>query len=111
MKDRTNLKEKMNRQEEKYQGYIIDQMNEKNKIVGAARLAMVISKPVGRISSCFWKNISSQEEKRNCSRGNINLDGEYSLIDDSISVNFILVKLCTDSIKRIVTKISDNHIK
>lgn len=46
----------MNRQEEKYQGYIIDQMNEKNKIVGAAQLAMVISKPVGRISSYFWKN-------------------------------------------------------
>ena len=48
----------MNRQEEKYQGYIIDQMNDKNKIVGAAHLAIVLSKPVGRLSSNFWKNIS-----------------------------------------------------
>jgi hypothetical protein len=51
MKDKSNLKEKMNRQEEKYQGYIIDQMNDKNKIVGAAQLAIILSKPVGRISS------------------------------------------------------------
>jgi|688.fasta_scaffold1444035_1 hypothetical protein len=101
----------MNRQEEKYQGYIIDQMNEKNKIVGAAQLAMVISKPVGRISSYFWKNAFLGKEKTAYSKGSINLDGEYSLIDESISVNFILVKLCTDAIKRIGTKISDNHIK
>ncbi len=51
MKDKSNLKEKMNRQEEKYQGYIIDQMNDKNKIVGAAQMAIILSKPVGRISS------------------------------------------------------------
>ena len=101
----------MNRQEEKYQGYIIDQMNDKNKIVGAAHLAIILSKPVGRLSSNFWKNISLQKEKSVRSRGNINFDGEYSLIDESISVNFILVKLCTDSIKRVVARISDNHIK
>ena len=56
-------------------------MNDKNKIVGAAQLAIILTKPVGRLSSYFWKNITLEKEKKLCSKGNINLDGEYSLID------------------------------
>lgn len=36
--------EKMSRQESKYQAYIIDQMNEKNKLVAAAKIQGILTR-------------------------------------------------------------------
>lgn len=43
-KDRSNYREKMNKQESKYQAYIIEQMNDKNKLVAAAKIQRILNR-------------------------------------------------------------------
>ena len=43
-KDRSNYREKMNKHESKYQTYIIEQMNDKNRLVAAAKIQGILNR-------------------------------------------------------------------
>lgn len=90
----------MNRQESKYQAYIIDQMNEKNKLAAAARIQAILIKEVNKVNDSVLHNIASWRNNEDKSSFSDAADKE-----DSITVNFILVKLCTSTINRVFTKV------
>lgn len=49
----------MNRQEDKYQAYIIEQMNEKNKIVAAVQIVSILTAPIKLQLSSFVDQCAS----------------------------------------------------
>lgn len=51
----------MNRQEDKYQAYIIEQMNDKNKIMAAVQIANTLATPIKLQMSAFVDRCMSND--------------------------------------------------
>ena len=51
----------MNRQEDKYQAYIIEQMNDKNKIMAAVQIVNILTTSIKQQFSLFFKQYKNND--------------------------------------------------
>lgn len=86
-------------------------MNEKNQLIAASKIQGILSSEINKISAYVFSAIRAKsfeiETKRETSSVSIKqVLNDDSLREESMSVNFILVKLCTDAIRRVLKKAS-----
>lgn len=120
-KDKTNFSSKLSRQENKYQAYIIDQMMDRDKLVAATNLRDILANCTLRdkisafrtIKRDIYQSVTSIEPVQRSSLGNTSTNSTRSIgiREESITVDFILVKLCTDVIKRQLEKAMGTILK
>lgn len=102
----------MSRQESKYQAYIIDQMNDKNKLVAAAKIQGILTREVNRVNSNVLQALYQLkgQELLNQSASRHSCSNIHEK-DENVSVNFLLVKLSLNAIKRATVKIATNKMR
>jgi hypothetical protein len=87
-------------------------MNDKNKLVAAAKIQGILTREVNRVNSSVLQALAEVKSKEivksYSSRSSFT---EVMDRDESVTVNFILVKLCTDAIKRAITKVTLEKVR
>ena len=86
-------------------------MNEKNQLIAASKIQGILSGEVNKISASVLQTIYAYnyEDERKVEVSSLSAGqvlNEGSMREESMSVNFILVKLCTDAIRRVLKKAS-----